>query len=106
MIVPFVKPHGCNLSAKQTSFNTVVVMSWVVKEHCIGMLKGRFPSLCDLRLVIDHDPRSSQHVLRWIFACCVLHNILVKQHEGIDGLDFDLKTLAQEQREADREFVL
>ena len=45
-------------------------------EHCIGILKGRFPSLQSLRTKIV-DVETHKRAVLWIKACTVLHNMLL-----------------------------
>jgi len=51
----------------------------VKSDHCIGMLKGRFPSLRGLQvqLLSNHD---HMQVNLWVRACAVLHNLLLEDY--------------------------
>ena len=40
------------------------------------MLKGRWKSLCGLRLKVDTDEHY-EYEIQWIIACVVLHNVLL-----------------------------
>ncbi|TPX54219.1 hypothetical protein PhCBS80983_g05998, partial [Powellomyces hirtus] len=58
-------------------FNNCIAGLRVCNEHCIGMLKARFPSLTGLRLVINERTKSLKLAQGWFLACCVLHNLLL-----------------------------
>lgn len=53
----------------------------VRSEHTIGILKGRFCSLKELRLDICSD-KAFVRATDWILACCVLHNICQTENDG------------------------
>lgn len=89
-IVPtFKRSHRIPLSPAHTHFNNVIAKIRIASEHCNGMLKGRFGSLKELRLVIS-DERSAAHVCAWISACVVVHNFLIDERLagdlGLEGL--------------------
>lgn len=50
-------------------------------EHTIGIFKGRFCSLKELRLGIGSH-KVFAHATYWILACCVLHNICQAENHG------------------------
>jgi hypothetical protein len=49
----------------------------VAVEHTIGMLKGGFPFLWNVPLIIDRDNHCIYVCVRYIEACMVLHNVLL-----------------------------
>jgi hypothetical protein len=57
------------------AFNSYLAHSRVRNEHCIGVLKARWQSLKELRHRL-HTDESMESLCRWVFACCVLHNIM------------------------------
>ena len=57
-------------------FNKCLSSIRIRVEHCIGILKGRFPSLQSLRTKI-HDVDTHKRAVLWIKACTVLHNMLL-----------------------------
>lgn len=76
-IVPTFKRSSLNpLTPAQNHFNNALSKLRVASEHCNGMLKGRFGSLKELRLMIS-DAKSAGHVCAWISACVVLHNFMI-----------------------------
>ncbi|OAQ34965.1 hypothetical protein K457DRAFT_67059 [Linnemannia elongata AG-77] len=62
---------------ENTSFNYYLACSPVRNEHCIGVFKGRWQSLRELRHHIQKDDNMEQ-LRHWVLACAVLHNILTK----------------------------
>jgi hypothetical protein len=50
----------------------------VITEHTMGLWKGRFPWLRNIRMKITHEPKSLNSILRYIDATAVLHNMLIK----------------------------
>jgi hypothetical protein len=49
MIPPFKAPRGDFLDENKSAFNDLLTASRVNVEHAIGLLKGRFPFLRDIR---------------------------------------------------------
>lgn len=94
-IVPTFKRYNSNpLTPAQNHFNNALAKLCVASEHCNGMLKGRFGSLKELRLVIS-DEKSAAYVFLWIAACVVIHNFLIvlrlADELGLDDLDLDFE---------------
>jgi len=56
------------------NFNFQLSRLRVVSEHVIGMLKGRWMSLRELRVSIGSEG-DFKEAMEWILACCVLHNV-------------------------------
>lgn len=104
-IVPaFKKPPTGNLSQNEARFNNKLSNIRVRVEHCIGILKARFQSLKGLRTVISGE-KDVKLIVFWIRACCVLHNLFVKDPiepgwlEVENGEDEDLENLENENLE-------
>lgn len=49
-------------------------------EHCVGFLKGRWPSLRGLRIRIDNE-KNLQYATLWITTCIHLH-MFAMDHEN------------------------
>ena len=49
----------------------------IKSEHCIGLLKNRFPSLSDLPNKIK-SKKDMEAIIEHVESCAVLHNLLVK----------------------------
>jgi hypothetical protein len=65
------------MPADKAFFNQQVSRLGMLNKHCIGMLKGRFQCLRELRVVI-RGKQDVGRIRRWFNACCVLHNILLE----------------------------
>ena len=69
---------------------TFKVSSWLAEprqhysEHAIGLLKGRFQSLRELRIQITL-PKHHRWAIHFIRCCITLHNLVVR----LEGGDFD-----------------
>eukprot|EP00644_Phytophthora_capsici_P013820 jgi/Phyca11/119893/e_gw1.40.258.1 len=58
------------------AFNTCVAHVRVVNEHTIGVLKGRWSSLKELRIQLNKK-EDMRRLLDWVNACVVLHNMVI-----------------------------
>ncbi|OXA53469.1 putative nuclease HARBI1 [Folsomia candida] len=76
LIVPYKRRQG-QLTQTQRAFNKYISSHRIAVEHTIGLLKGRFQSLKQIRIQIDRDGHIK--CCRWIKACIVLHNILMRK---------------------------
>ena len=98
---PFKKPVNGQLTADQRTFNY-----WVLKvrhnrfqhsafhghvlqirirvEHMMGLLKGTFQSLKEIRIQLV-DTRHHMIIIMWACVCIVLHNLIIR----IEGDNFD-----------------
>jgi DDE superfamily endonuclease len=63
----------------------------IVSEHCIGMLKGRFPWLRSIRMLITEEKKSLRAILNLLKATVVLHNMLIEigEKEKQEWIDED-----------------
>lgn len=50
-------------------------------EHCVGFLKGRWPSLRGLRVRINNE-KSLQYATLWITTCIHLHMFAIDHEDG------------------------
>jgi hypothetical protein len=73
--VPPYKSPAADLP-ENSEFNTYLACSRVRNEHCIGVLKGRWQSLRELRHHL-RDDKNMENLCAWVVGCCVLHNIMV-----------------------------
>ncbi len=81
LMVPY-KDYG-NLSHTQKRFNARHSGSRQVVENAFGLLKGRWRQLRCLDMQIEFIPG-------FVSACCVVHNICLKNHDSNDGFfDFN-----------------
>ncbi len=58
-------------------FNEKLAKMRIISEHCIGILKCRFPWLRSIRLSITKNKNSIQKILELIEATILLHNMLI-----------------------------
>ncbi len=83
MVQTFKKLPGIsNLTQEQEFFNTRLGSLRVKSEHCIGILKNRFPMIrrTNARIRDQHDVMEVMDV----FGCCaILHNLLIDINEEI-----------------------
>ena len=76
MVPPFKTVSGKELSNNPTEFNTLLAKPRVKSEHCIGIMKGRFPFLRSTHLKFANK-RNLAHIIRCIRAAVVLHNYML-----------------------------
>lgn len=77
----------------EEKFNDQLARLRFISEHCIGILKGRFPWLRQIRLKITEDDESLKRIMQLIEATVILHNMLIEFREEevkewIDYSDF------------------
>lgn len=82
IVQSFKKVSGSNLTVHQEFFNTKLGRARVKSEHCIGILKNRFPCLKKMNIVID-GKRGVKEVMQIFTACAVMHNILLEMNDDI-----------------------
>jgi len=69
------------LTADQRIFNYHISKIRIRVEHAIGLLKGRFQSLKELRIQITYR-KHHMCVLIWLRGCIILHNLIIRIEEG------------------------
>jgi hypothetical protein len=91
MVSAFKKPKGQAIPKNHEQFNEKLARLRIISEHCIGMLKGRFPWLRSIRMKITDDKKSIRKILHLIEATIVLHNMLldIGDEEREDWIDRD-----------------
>jgi hypothetical protein len=76
-ISAFKKLRGVStLPLDKEMFNTLLAKARIRIEHCIGLLKNRFPCLRNIRTIIN-DKRTMKRIIDRVRVCIVLHNLLV-----------------------------
>eukprot|EP00170_Pyropia_yezoensis_P006941 contig_28336_g6963 len=75
VVGPFKEPE-CNCP-RHRNYNYQAAQLLVKSEHAIGILKGRWTSLKELRLALASD-RQFSFCMSWIMACVVLQNVCIK----------------------------
>jgi DDE superfamily endonuclease len=71
------------LGPTEEMFNIALSKPRTSSEHTIGMLKGRFPWLRNIRMAITEDKNSLKTILKYIDCCVILHNLLIKQKDPV-----------------------
>ena len=91
MVSAFKKPKGSSIPHKHEQFNEKLARLRIISEHCIGMLKDRFPWLRSIRMLITEDKNSPKKFLKPIEATVILHNMLIEigEFEKNDWIDHD-----------------
>ena len=64
------------LTGSDRKFNYFLSRARVSIENCFGVLKGRFPSLDELRIRLNKEEDIDRYS-RWIVTCFILHNFCV-----------------------------
>ena len=62
-------------------FNTCLAQVRIASEHCIGILKGRFPCLKKNNIKLKNSKAEVKELVELIGACIVLHNLLINYDE-------------------------
>jgi DDE superfamily endonuclease len=86
MVPPFKSSAGKEISANQSAFNTLLAKPRVKSEHCIGLLKGRFPFLRGIRMLIGNKAHMSK-VIDHVRGSVILHNYMIDQPFDSDWID-------------------
>jgi DDE superfamily endonuclease len=89
MVSSYKAPAGHALSEENEHFNTMLSKARITVEQCIGILKGRFPWLRNIRKRLTDDPESIKSILRTIEVCVILHNMLIDFGEGTVPRDWN-----------------
>ena len=93
-IIPaFKKPQNLPMPREQEVFNHALGAPRVASEHCIGLLKGRFPWLRSIPCKLTQDVNCMRRTLHYIECCIILHNLLVQHTDHVEpeawGADLD-----------------
>jgi DDE superfamily endonuclease len=91
MVSAFKKPKGQTIPKQHEKFNEKLAQLRIISEHCIGLLKGRFPWLRSIRLKITEDKTSLKRILELLEATIILHNLLINlgEEERLEWIDHD-----------------
>lgn len=79
LLTPY-KDRG-NLTQIEKNYNLKLSSSRCVIEHCFGLLKQKWRQLYHIKL------RKIQNIVHFIRACCVLHNLALKDEFPADAFD-------------------
>jgi hypothetical protein len=92
--IPAYKAPTANIPVN-TEFNYCIAKSCIWNEHTIGILKGRWASLQQLRLALNNK-KDMKEIIRWISACVILHNLLAHLGNAWEDLDDKLGSPKQQ----------
>ncbi len=81
MVPPYKAPYTSHRSNRK--FNRRLSSIHIDIEHAFGMLKDRWKSLTELRLIFTNH-QQYEYACMWITACMVLHNILLDLNDTWD----------------------
>ena len=76
VVLAFKKLVSGQMDPNCSKFNDLLVMAHVKSEHCIGLLKGHFPWLKNIRIKIRSE-RSLRHFILFVQIAVILHNALI-----------------------------
>jgi DDE superfamily endonuclease len=90
MVSAFKKPRGEVIPEAHEKFYKKLASLRIISEHCIGILKGRFPWLRSIRLKVK-EKKSLRKILHLFEATVVVHNILIEigEKEKAEWIDYD-----------------
>jgi hypothetical protein len=91
IITPYKKP--ASLIDRNKKFNYLLARARITIEHCIGIIKARFPVLSYLRERLQTDD-DLEYVCRKVVACFVIHNMCISK---CDTIFEDLEILSQDE---------
>ena len=78
MVQAFKKGKGeVDLPPRKEQFNTILAEVRIKSEHCIGILKARFPSMRRLNVWIKKGKKQVKHIVELITACMIIHNLMI-----------------------------
>jgi hypothetical protein len=85
MVQAFKKQQAAaELPRSEEYFNTMLAHVRIASEHCIGMLKGRFPCLKRTNIRIKSGRKEIKQLVDLLGACAVMHNLLINyDHDTI-----------------------
>lgn len=83
MVQAFKKAPGTSYHDRHKEFfNTRLAAVRVKSEHCIGIIKNRFPCLKNMNIIVNG--KDGVRAIMDIFeCCCILHNIFLDHHDDI-----------------------
>ena len=84
MVQAFKKTKGqADLPQRKERFNTFLAEVRITSEHCIGMIKGRFPSMRRLNVWIKDGKKQVKHIVELITSCIIIHNLMIDYDDKI-----------------------
>jgi hypothetical protein len=89
MVQSFKKSSGqASLNADKEKFTTMLGSLRVKSEHCIGLLKNRFPFMKSCNISVEGRAEVKE-IMDMFEACAVLHNLLIDDADVIPNLWYE-----------------
>lgn len=79
IVTPYKRPAA--LKPANARFNYLLSKARIGIEHCIGIMKGRFPILSLMSIYLTDD-EAAMRLCNVQRACFILHNICIELKEG------------------------
>ncbi|MBW0564385.1 hypothetical protein O181_104100, partial [Austropuccinia psidii MF-1] len=98
-LIPAYRAPAANAPIN-AEFNYCLAKSRVRNEHTIGILKGRWASLREMRLNLN-GREDIQPYMEWIKSCCILHNMLSQIEDSWLELDNEIHQEMQQRHPTD-----
>ena len=96
MIPAYKKKVGqIDLDPETEFFNKTLSKARIESEHTIGMLKGRWPFLRQVRFKIEEETHKQciEYILKYVHVCCILHNLMIDEDDDVDEYDDDVSLI-------------
>jgi hypothetical protein len=82
MVQSFKKQSAqAQLQPDKEFFNKCLAQTRISSEHCIGILKARFPCIKRMNIKLRHSKKEVEEIVRLIGACITMHNLLLSYDE-------------------------
>ena len=81
VVSAFKKPPLQPIPIRNERFNTKLARARILAEHTIGILKGRFPWLKTINMIVTEEKKSMVRILKYIDCCVIIHNLLIESNE-------------------------
>ncbi|KAF0740516.1 hypothetical protein Ae201684P_016295 [Aphanomyces euteiches] len=87
LISPFKKPPKRPIDPQHEAFNERISSLRICVEHCIGILKGRFQCLKEVRVRVNAERDTVKRCVRLVEACIVIHIYCIDDDIPEDWID-------------------
>ncbi|KAE9273754.1 hypothetical protein PR003_g29809, partial [Phytophthora rubi] len=79
MIPAFKNPLKAMMNPRQKFFNSKLAKARIKSEHCIGLLKMRFPYLREIRVKLSKKRKHMRRLIKYVTCASILHNLLIAE---------------------------
>ncbi|MGH7974257.1 MAG: transposase family protein, partial [bacterium] len=77
MVSAYKRSAGSTMPIGKKWFNEILSKPRVKVENCIGIWKGRFPYLRNIRVKLKQGTKSMRRIMHITHATAILHNLLI-----------------------------